>query len=118
MTGEMPYIDPETGIDSTGEEWPIHLAIAKAVGGRLRPFDQYQGPYIVVGEDVRVGTPPYQLAPQGLGVVRLWLDSDDGAVGYVYREDTETKSEPFLLHDDFTENNATWAAQQLLRGNE
>jgi len=27
-------------------EWPTHKAVADALGGRLRPFDQYQGPYV------------------------------------------------------------------------
>ena len=38
MAGEMTHLDPA--------EWPIHKAVADALGGRLRPFDQYQGPYI------------------------------------------------------------------------
>ena len=82
MTGEMVTV--------VREEWPIHAAIAEAVGGELKPFDVYQGPYIVVGKDVRVGKPPYQLAPKGLGVVRLWVGFD-----YVYREDTD-EIEPVL----------------------
>jgi hypothetical protein len=46
MTGEMHRIDQDTGIDSNGDGWPLHLAIAKHTGGELRPFDVYQGPYI------------------------------------------------------------------------
>ena len=38
MAGEVRQVNPD--------EWPTHKAIADAVGGRLRPFDQYQGPYI------------------------------------------------------------------------
>ena len=38
MAGEMRTVNPA--------EWPIHKTVADALGGRLRPFDQYQGPYI------------------------------------------------------------------------
>ena len=38
MAGEMTHVN--------AAEWPIHRAIARALRGRLRPFDQYQGPYI------------------------------------------------------------------------
>ena len=38
MAGEMRHVNLA--------EWPIHNAVAAALGGRLRPFDQYQGPYI------------------------------------------------------------------------
>lgn len=89
MIGEMCQIDPVTATEPNGTEWPIHAAIAKAVGGTVRPFDQYQGPYIVIGSDVRIGTRPYQLAPLGLGIVRLWVNEDT-----VYREDTDT-GEPY-----------------------
>ena len=84
MTGEMHYINPETGEDSDGNIWESHLAIAKATGGTLKPFDQYQGPYIIVGGDLTVGNAPYAMPVQRLGIVRLWL-TEDG----VYREDTD-----------------------------
>lgn len=38
MAGEMTCVH--------SGEWPTHKAVADALGGRLRPFDQYQGPYI------------------------------------------------------------------------
>ncbi len=38
MAGEMRHVNPA--------EWPVHKAVAAALGGRLRPFDEYQGPYI------------------------------------------------------------------------
>lgn len=38
MAGEMNHLDPN--------EWPTHKAVAEALGGRLQPFDEYQGPYI------------------------------------------------------------------------
>ena len=88
MTGEMYSINQD-GLDDDGNEWPIHAAIAKAVKGTLQPFDQYQGPYILVGEDVRIGSRPYQVAVQGLGVIRLWLGADDDDMPYIYREDTD-----------------------------
>ncbi len=38
MASEMNHVNPD--------EWPIHKAVAEALGGQLRPFDEYQGPYI------------------------------------------------------------------------
>ena len=88
MTGEMYAIDPITATEPDGSSWPAHAAMAAALrdaglDATVQPFDQYQGPYVLVGPDVRVGEAPYQLAVQELGVVRLWL-CDDG----LYREDT------------------------------
>ena len=98
MTGEMHHIDQD-GNDSNGECWPTHTAIAKALGGKLQPFDVYQGPYIMIGPDMRIGERPYQLAVQNLGIIRLWIVSDDGAFGQVYREDTEKLSDSFWYED-------------------
>ena len=39
MAGEMTHVDPDV--------WPTHKAVADALGGRLRPFDEYQGPCIM-----------------------------------------------------------------------
>jgi len=38
MAGEMTCVDSSA--------WPTHKAVADALGGQLRPFDQYQGPYV------------------------------------------------------------------------
>ena len=94
MTGEMYHIDQD-GKDDSGNEWPLHAAIAKALrdegyNATLQPFDQYQGPYILVGKDVRVGQRPYQLAVQNVGVTRLWLALDDEGWPCIWREDTDT----------------------------
>ena len=78
MTGEMYEIDPVTGMEPDGTSWPLHAAIAQAVGGTVQPFDQYQGPYVLVGNDIRVGRQPYAVAPKHLGVVRLWLGGGGG----------------------------------------
>lgn len=109
MTGEMHAISQD-GIDSNGEEWPIHAAIAKAVGGTLQPFDQYQGPYISIGADLRVGNAPYSMPVQHLGIKRLWLTVTEDGIPTVYREDTDTQAE--CCWDD-TES-AIAAAQSLL----
>ena len=91
MTGEMGRIDPITGEEPDGTTWPIHAAIAKALGGEVMPFDKYQGPYIVIGKDVRISNPP---APRHLGVVCLWVGEDEDG-SYVYREDTDTTAQFF-----------------------
>ena len=106
MTGEMYHID-ESGKDDIGNEWPIHAAIANALrdeghDATLQPFDQYQGPYILVGKDIRLGQPPYAVATQHLGVVRLWIgiaDPDREGLLLVYREDTATLSDSFWCED-------------------
>ena len=113
MTGEMAWINQD-GLDANGDVWSTHAAIAKAVGGTLQPFDAYQGPYIAVGADVTAGEPPYALAVRGLGVCRLWLCSDEDGIGYVYREDTDTRSEPFPLFHSFTDELASELAMPLL----
>lgn len=41
MTGEMSQFDADHG-----EEWALHRSIARAIGGKVRAFDVYQGPYI------------------------------------------------------------------------
>jgi len=51
MTGEMSKSDLA--------DYPTHKAVADALGGVLRPFDKYQGPYI---------STPYG---------RLWLQDDE-----------------------------------------
>jgi len=102
MTGEMGRIDPITGEEPDGTVWPIHAAIAKALGGEVMPFDQYQGPYIVIGEGVRISNPP---VPRHLGFVCLWVGED-----YIYREDTDTTAIFFL--DDIED--AVRAARELM----
>ena len=49
-TGEMTEVVPE--------EWPVHKEVADALGGELRPFDQYQGPFIAwEGKRIFIGPP-------------------------------------------------------------
>ena len=101
MAGEMYFINQD-GTDSDGEIWQTHADIAKAINGRLEPFDKYQGPYIVVGKDLRMGATPYSVPVRHLGIVRLWLvpaeDQPDDFT-QIYREDTNKLSEPFLWCD-------------------
>ena len=90
MTGEM--LKEEV----TRDNYPLYFKIADALGGTVEPFDQYQGPYILVGQDVIVGDAPYALAPLNLGVVRLWvIDQDNGIEVAIYNEATDKTSDPF-----------------------
>ena len=98
MTGEMYSINAK-GEDSNGDVWRTHAVVARAVKGTLKPFDVYQGPYIVVGQDIRAGCAPYAMPVRGLGVIRLWLNTEDGVIGTIWREDTETESDPFWCED-------------------
>ena len=120
MTGEMHHIDQD-GKDDSGNEWTTHAAIAKALrdegyDATLQPFDQYQGPYILVGKDILVGERPYQLAVQNMGVIRLWVISAevDGFLqghSQIYREDADNLSDTFL-QDDFED--AIACAKELM----
>ena len=113
-TGEMSQAE----LDAHGrDEWPLHYAIADALGGVVKPFDQYQGPYIAIGGDLRVGNEPYALAPRLPGLVRLWISSDDGYDGIVYNEDTEEQSAPFPLNGSTAADDAVEAAKMLLAKN-
>lgn len=107
MAGEM------TQSEVTREAFPPHFAIADEYGGEVKAFDWYQGPYVAIGPDVRVGAEPYAYAPRGLGIVRLWLCSEDGEAFTVYNEANEKQSGPFLaLGDDASQ--AIDAAAQVL----
>lgn len=64
MTGEMGWIKAN-GEASDGNSYPVHATVARALRSRLRPFDTYIGPYIAHKRG------------------RLWISSDDGAVGTV-----------------------------------
>jgi hypothetical protein len=97
--------------DCTRDNYPVHHAVADALGGTVRPFDQYQGPYVVVGPDVRAGSEPYAVAPRGLGVVRLWLCDDGEGRVTVFNEATERESDPFIWDD---ENGAIEAARSVV----
>jgi len=101
MTGEM-YAITQDGVSEDGERWPLHAAVARATGGTLKPFDRYQGPYIVMGEDVRAGIPPYDAPVLLVGVKRLWILSDRYGRATIYREDTDETSEPFEWDDEVT----------------
>ncbi len=90
--GEMGEISPE-GEDDAGNVWSTHAAIARALGGELHPFDQYQGPYI----NVKGYT--------------LWLTTEDGVTGRVYNETAKMYSDPFNIEDLAS---ATEAAQQVI----
>ena len=95
MTGEMSGITKD-GRDTNGEYWPLHAAIANALDGELRPFDVYQGPYIKVGK------------------AKFWVFSEDGYDAIIYREDTDTKAEPFPMYSKLSEELAIEAARYLL----
>ena len=90
MTGEM------FKEDVTRERYPLYFKIADALGGTVEPFDRYQGPYILIGQDVRVGDAPYAGALHGLGIVRLWvIDQDNGIEAAIYNEANGKTSDPF-----------------------
>lgn len=96
MAGEM------TQSEVTRESYPLHFAIADAFNGTVKAFDQYQGPYVSIGGDVRVGSGPYAMAPRLPGVVRLWIQAakgSDGCFVTVYNEDNEKLSKPFPWND-------------------
>lgn len=109
-TGEMSQEE----LDATGrEEWPLHYAIADALGGTVKAFDQYQGPYVLIGSEIR-GQGVYAPATRMEGVVRLWISSENGYEGVVYNEDNEKQSTPFSLNGPTAEEEAVVAAEEVL----
>ncbi|MGL1521390.1 hypothetical protein ACSTIE_23635, partial [Vibrio parahaemolyticus] len=77
--------------------YPLHFAIAEAIGAHasVQPFDQYQGPYISVGEDFRSGDGVYALAPRMPGITRLWLQYSDQSEVSIYNEANNKTSASF-----------------------
>ena len=116
MTGEMSYINPETGVDSNGESWPIHLAIAKELNGELKPFDSYQGPYITIGGDFVVSpSSDYRIPIQGFGIIRLWIFWENEFEMKICREDTEKSVSVLCINDpEIDQQYAVIAAKELV----
>lgn len=81
MTGEM------SKADVTEEAFPLHFAIAKAIGGTVEPFDVYQGPYI--------STPTGE---------RLFVASEDGDNAVVWNERTDESSSEFSAYTSRNED--------------
>lgn len=76
MAGEMSQADV------TREEFPEYFAAADLIGGEVRAFDVYQGPYI--------------RGPKG----KYWLcQTEGGSFGYWYNERDESESERVLNGD-------------------
>lgn len=99
MTGEMYSIEQD-GASDDGEEWPLHASVARAVKGMLKPFDRYQGPYIVIGDDIKTGHTPYEYPVMHVGATRLWIFMERNGLAKIYREDTDTTSESFYWEDE------------------
>jgi hypothetical protein len=99
--------------DVTRESYSLHFAIADALGGKVRPFDMYQGPYVVIGNDVRIGIEPYAYCPPGTAT-RLWLCSEDGCGGAVYNEANDKQSKPFPFDIPGAEQIAVEMARSVL----
>lgn len=55
--------------DLTRDQWPWHFAVADAIGGEVKPFDQYQGPYIWKS-----------------GVGKIWISQDEAGDNVLYFE--------------------------------
>jgi len=90
MAGEM------TKEEVTKENFPLHFAVAKSLGGVVRPFDQYQGPYVYV---------------PGFG--KFWLTMVGDSVCRWYNDYTEKMSEPFYAYPE-TNHTACLRARQCL----
>ncbi len=104
MTGEMYSIHPTKAQEPDGTIWPLHKAIVQALirrgySAHVEPFDQYQGPYIVIGPEFRAGRAPYVVPIGGVGIKRLWVayQPQHPDMAQVYREDTDKASNLFWL---------------------
>src|SRR3990167_7080000 len=106
MTGEVSSID-RNGLDSNGDQWETHAAVARALRRRLRPFDKYIGPYIDTrGGKLFLGSCDCQPCGGSDGVGCLWPDGGVPA----YREPITFSYGP--AHDV---DEAINAARQCLR---
>ena len=110
MAGEMSWIDPVTGETGDGEVYSLHAAIARELHGIVKPFDVYQGPYVLIGSEFRDSGVYAPLVDRQ--AVRLWIGEIDGSTR-VYREDTDTWSDPFWPYGSGAEIEAVEAARSL-----
>lgn len=96
MAGEM------TKEEVTKDAYPFHFAVAKSLGGSVKPFDQYQGPYVYA-----------------YGFGRFWLNMEDGESPYCYwyNDYTGKKSEPFYAYEETNRTACRCARQCLPDGN-
>lgn len=65
MTGEMSQFNAEHAA-----EWTLHRKLAKALNGRVRAFDVYQGPCIEGDFNGRLWLSPYH--PSSALIVLCW----------------------------------------------
>jgi hypothetical protein len=85
----------QADLDHSGrEEYPLHYAVADALGGKVRPFDVYQGPYISIP-----------------GEGRIFINTEDGMICQWFNEHTNRVSPEFSFED---ENGAVDAAIAIL----
>ena len=73
MTGEMHKSEV------TREAFPYHFNVARKFKGEVKPFDQYQGPYVYIPT-----------------CGKFWLCSDNGSVAYWYSDMLDRKSPEFF----------------------
>ncbi len=90
MTGEMHESEV------TCENFPLHFAIAAALGGEVKPFDQYQGPYILTKSAC------------------LWLCIGDEEMTTIYNEATGRHSAGFPLWGPHVIDFAVGAARSVI----
>lgn len=88
MAGEMSQSEV------TRDAYPDLFRLMDALkrrGIRSEPkaFDQYQGPYLAVRNDIRVGNAPYQVLTNMPGVLRVWLHEH----GFIIENDRGFESE-------------------------
>ena len=91
MTGEM------SELDVTEDAWPLHFAIARALKGKVRPFDTYQGPFVQTQHG------------------RLWIGPDENGDRFsvVYNERTRKASAPFWPYGKLANRRACKAARDV-----
>lgn len=90
MTGEM------SRSEVTPEAYPVHFAIANALGGTVHPFDQYQGPFVSAAGH------------------RLWLTGEGDGFVAVYSETAHRQSQWFP--ESMGEELAPDEARELIEG--
>lgn len=95
MTGEMSQSEV------TREAWPIHFAIADALGGEVRAFDQYQGPYVFVPRQGR------------FRARKLWLNWVANGFARIYDEMSDRWSTAFPYCEDWAPRHAAELVERI-----
>ena len=91
------FTEPKTASGFDPADWPLHFVVAAALKGKVKPFDEQNGPFIHV-------------AGQG----DLFIYSNDGINAYVYNSRNKKASAKFDMWGDKVPSVVAKAAHSVL----